>query len=161
MTVVADLFSIGRFRREAPSAMATRTGRGYSVGKGEQAMNETERDLVQLLQEQEREQVNDLPPLPPPERPSIHFTELPEALPGSPIATEWNCYRRIVERLLAEGQEGKWLLIKNEEIIGIWETEEEANEARVQSFLMQPVLMKQVLTWEPKLRIGYNRLCRS
>ena len=74
--------------------------------------------------------------------------------PGSPITTEWNFYRGIVARLLAEGQEGKWVLIKGEQIIGTWGTEEEADRARVERFLLQPVLLKQVLTREPILRGG-------
>jgi hypothetical protein len=94
-------------------------------------------------------------------RPTIPCTELPDSPPGSPIKTEWDFYRRVVGRLVAEGHEGKWLLIKAEEIAGIWDTEAEANEARVQRFAMQPVLMKQVLAREPVLRIGYNRLCPS
>jgi hypothetical protein len=61
--------------------------------------------------------------------------------------------------LLAEGHEGKWLLIK--ELVGIWDTEAQANEVRVAHFALQPVLMKQILAREPILRIGYNRLCRS
>lgn len=91
-------------------------------------------------------------------RPTIHWTELPDERPDTPLATEWNFYRRVVGGLLAEGQEGKWLLVKNEEIIGIWDTEAEANEVRLQRFRMQPVLMKQVLANEPIFRIGYNRL---
>jgi hypothetical protein len=97
----------------------------------------------------------------PPERPTIHHTQLHDSPPDSPIATEWNYYRRIVGRLLSEGHEGQWLLIKKEEIVGIWDTEAEANTVRLERFPMQPVLMKQILASEPILRIGYNRLCRS
>src|SRR5438105_12802389 len=44
-----------------------------------------------------------------PERPTIPSTQLPAAAPDSPLRTEWDFYRRIVGRLLAEGHEGKWL----------------------------------------------------
>ncbi len=94
----------------------------------------------------------------PPERPTIHHTQLPDGPPDSPIATEWNYYGRTIGRLLAEGHEGKWLLIKKEEIVGIWDTEAQADSVRRERFLMQPVLMKQILAREPVLRIGYNRL---
>jgi hypothetical protein len=94
-------------------------------------------------------------------RPTISYTQLPDGPPDSPITTEWNFYRRIVGRLLAEGNEGKWLLIKNEEIVGIWDTEADAHTVRRERFLMQPVLLKQILAREPILRIGYNRLCRG
>lgn len=92
---------------------------------------------------------------------TIPFTQLPDVPAGSPLATEWHHYRRVVGQLLADGQEGKWLLIKNDAIVGIWDSEAEADAVRQDRFLMQPVLMKQILADEPILRIGYNRLCRS
>jgi hypothetical protein len=92
---------------------------------------------------------------------TIPYTELPEGPAGSPIATEWDFYRRTVGRLLAEGHEGRWLLIQKEDIVGLWDTEAEANAVRVARFAHQPVLMKQVLAREPILRIGFNRLCHS
>jgi hypothetical protein len=95
------------------------------------------------------------------EQPTIHYTQLSDGPPDSPIATEWNFYRRMIGQLLAEGHEGKWLLIKGEKIVGIWDTEAEADAVRRERFLMQAVLMKKILTREPILRIGYNRLCRS
>ena len=91
--------------------------------------------------------------------PTVPCTALAEALADSPIATEWNFYRRQVGHLLAEGNQGKWVLIQGERIIGIWDTLEEANEA--QGSLVQPAMLKQVLEREPLLRIGYNRLCPS
>jgi hypothetical protein len=95
----------------------------------------------------------------------IEPTNPPKALPDVPgdsaIVTEWNYYRRMIARLLAEGHEGKWLLIKNEEIVGVWDTEAEANRIRVERFPLQPVLVKQILTREPTLRIGFNHLCSS
>lgn len=39
-------------------------------------------------------------------------------IPGSPIETEWNFYRRQRERLIAEGHEGRHVLIKGEEVLG-------------------------------------------
>jgi hypothetical protein len=111
-------------------------------------------DLVGLLQEQERQQIKGLPALSPGEQPTIHYTELAEPLPDSPIRGEWDVYRREVGRLLAEGHEGRWLLIKHEEIVGIWDTQEEADQIRLQRFLLEPVLLKQILTREPVLRGG-------
>jgi hypothetical protein len=108
-----------------------------------------------------KEPVEEGLPTRPPERPTIHHTQLHDSPLDSPITTEWNFYRRIVGRLLSEGHEGKWLLIKNEDIVGIWDTEAAANTVRLERFSTQPVLMKQILAREPILRIGYNRLCRS
>jgi hypothetical protein len=117
-------------------------------------MAENDRDLARLLQEQERARIKDWVPLPPREPLTIPYTDLPEAIPGSPIAVEWEFYRRIVGRLLEEGNEGKWLLAKGEEIVGIWNTYDEVNRVRLERFLAQPALMKQILSREPVLRVG-------
>jgi hypothetical protein len=111
-------------------------------------------DLIHELQEQERKQLNKMPQLPPRDSARIHYTKLADPIPGSPITAEWEYYRREVGRLLAEGHEGQWVLIKGEQIVGIWNTEEEADRVRIERFLMQPVLLKQILTWEPVLRGG-------
>jgi hypothetical protein len=124
-------------------------------------MPEINEEQLRQLIEQERQFARDPPPLPPCQLRTIHYTELPVAPPDSQIATEWNFYRRQVGRLLAGGHDGKWVLIKGEHIIGLWNTEEEANRVRIERFLMQPVMMKQILEREPLLRIGYNRLCHS
>ena len=127
-------------------------------------MNDEKLDLIERLQQAERLRLCQNPPrpLPPRERPTIHWTDLPEDASGGPLATEWNVYRKQVGRLLAEGHEGRWVLIKGEEIIGIWDTENEADQVRLQRFLMQPVLFQQIREREPILRGGgYHRPWRS
>lgn len=123
-------------------------------------MTEADRELSDRLLRAERESLlaNPLAAPRPGERPAIHFSELPEPAPGSPLTTEWNFYRREVGRLLAEGHEGHWVLIKGAEIVGIWEAEEDANRVRIERFSTQPVLMHCVRTHEPVLRGGgYDR----
>jgi hypothetical protein len=122
-------------------------------------MPELRQELIQELVEQESLLVKHPAPRPQPEPPTIHYTQLAEAPPDSPIAAEWNFYCREVGRLLAEGHEGKWLLIKGEQIVGIFDSHEEACEK--QGTLIQPVMIKQVLKREPVLRIGYIPPCRS
>jgi hypothetical protein len=108
-------------------------------------MNENEPNLVKKLH---REAVG---------QPTIHYTELPADAPGSPLAAEWDLYRREVGRLLAQGHEDKWVLIKGEEIIGIFDTWDAARDEGLKRYLLQPMLVKQVLTREPILRVrGYN-----
>jgi hypothetical protein len=85
------------------------------------------------------------------ERPTIHDGE--PAPPGSLFCAERECYRREVGRLLAEGHEGKWVLVKGEAILGPFDTEEEALGVRAERFFGQPVLVQQILTREPVLRI--------
>jgi hypothetical protein len=101
------------------------------------------------------------PPQPPKQWPTIHHSELPEVLPGSPFATEWSFYCGIVGDLLAEGQEGKWLLIKGREVVGIWSTEAKVSAVRLQQGGTQSMLMKQVLDREPMLRTEHIRLCHN
>jgi hypothetical protein len=75
-------------------------------------MNDENPDPVERLYQEERERVRNEPPPPTPQTPTIHYTELPEDTSEGPIAREWNFYRREVGRLLAEGHEGRWVLIK-------------------------------------------------
>ena len=117
-------------------------------------MTENICDLVQCLQAQERDRLGEFPPRPTREQSTFPYTALADALPGSPIAVEWNFYRRVVGRLLAEGHEGQWVLIKGEEIIGVWDRAEDADRVRLERYPMQPVLMKSVLAREPVLRGG-------
>jgi hypothetical protein len=115
-------------------------------------MKDEELELVERLYREESERMRKEPPLPPPQQQTIHYTELPEDTPDSPITREWNLYRREVGRLLAQGHEGKWVLIKGEEIIGIWESRDQAKAVALERYFMQPVLIRQVLTREPVLR---------
>jgi hypothetical protein len=99
--------------------------------------------------------------LPPVEPPTIHYTELPEAKPDSPLYREWEVYRREAARLLAEGNAGRHVLIKGAQIIGIWDTHNEAAAAGYQRFLGQPFLVHQIQESERVLRCVTERLCRN
>src|SRR5438270_39537 len=80
--------------------------------------------------------------------PTIHYTELPPPGPNDPLELEWNTYRREVARLLAEGQEGRHVLIKGEEIVGIYDTRDHALEVAYQRFLDEPFFVHQIQTRE-------------
>jgi len=58
-----------------------------------------------------------------------------------------------VGRLIAEGHEGKWVLIQGETILGLFDTEDEALDVRAQRFFRQPVLVQRILRREPVLLI--------
>jgi hypothetical protein len=115
-------------------------------------MKDAEREFLEWLREKELQQWQHEPPPPVSQPRTIHYTELPEDTSQRPCATEWNFYRREVGRLLAQGHEGKWVLIKGEEIIGIWDSQEEAEAMALERYLMQHVLIRQVLSREPLLR---------
>jgi hypothetical protein len=125
-------------------------------------MKDDELERLERLHLEEALRIGKQPPVPPLPRPTIHYTELPEDTSNQPSAKEWNFYRREVGRLLAEGHEGRWVLIKCEAIIGIWDSRDEAKAVALERYLMQPVLIHEVLTREPVLRgPTYFRLCRS
>ncbi len=70
--------------------------------------------------------------------------------------------RRVVRALLAEGHEGKWVLVKGDAIIGIFDTEDDARAIALQKYLMQPCLIHQVRSREPLVRMSMRFWgCRS
>src|SRR6478672_78125 len=99
-------------------------------------MSAHEEDLVIRLHREEAERMRreGVPSLLPAEAPTIPYTELPESQPDSPLAREWNFYRREVGRLLNEGLEGRWVLIKGEDLIGIWDRQADADAVRLERF---------------------------
>jgi hypothetical protein len=115
-------------------------------------MKEEELQRIEQQYRQESKPARRTQPPPSSQQPTIHYTELAEDTSEGRIAREWNFYRGQIGRLLAEGHEGKWVLIKGEEVVGIWDTEEKANQVRVQRFLKEDVLIHQILTCEPVLR---------
>jgi hypothetical protein len=94
--------------------------------------------------------------------PTIHYTELPEGLPESPICHEWNLYRQKVGTLIQEGHEGKFVLIKGTSVRGIFASMDEAQAVAARQFPKQSCLIKQVLTREPLIRMSQRFWqCRS
>ena len=124
-------------------------------------MNEDGHDLVVRIHREAWERYRQQPPPPPSPPPTIHYSELPPSKPGEALAEEWETYRREVGRLLAEGNEGRFILIKGGQIIGIWDTRAEAFAAADQRFPLQPILVHQIQERERIYRIGFNRVCLS
>lgn len=92
---------------------------------------------------------------------TIHYTDLPPANSDQPFYREWNTYLREIGRLLREGHEGRFVLIKAEAIVSLFATEEAAREAGLRLFLLEPFLVQQVREREPLLRVrGMNMPCR-
>jgi hypothetical protein len=130
----------------------------------EQIMDDQTLALVKAVHQKEIERLraSGEMPLPRPEPTTVPYTELPEAKPGSLFFHEWNTYRREVGRLLAEGHEGKWLVIKGEVILGIYDTMQQADSAGLamvlENKIEKPFALRQVLAREPILKLrGYNR----
>ncbi|MBM4067918.1 MAG: hypothetical protein FJ271_03100 [Planctomycetes bacterium] len=93
---------------------------------------------------------------------TIPWTELPPSRPESPVAREWETYRREVGRLLAEGEEGRFALIHGDDIVGIFDTWEEAEQAGLERYLLQAHMVRPILSREPVLRgPRFFRRCQS
>jgi hypothetical protein len=87
----------------------------------------------------------------------VHYTELPEATTGQPLAEEWNTYRREVGRWLGEGQEGRHVLIKGQDIVGFFDTFELAYQAGLKQFAEQGFFVHSIRAEEPYVRVrGMN-----
>src|SRR5690349_8466697 len=99
---------------------------GIVRAQGGRTMTEDGHDLVARLHQEAWERYRQQPPPPPREPPTIYYTELPASQAGWVLAEEWETYRREVGRLLAEGNEGRYIVIKGQQIIGIWDQREDA-----------------------------------
>jgi hypothetical protein len=125
-------------------------------------MNETDDDLIVRRHREEIERMRREGPLPPPaEAPGIPYTSLPQASPDSPLFAEWDTYRREVGRLLAEGNEGRFVLVKGQQIVGLYAGEGEALDHGYRMFPCQAFLVHQLRKREPLLPCVSVRLCRS
>jgi hypothetical protein len=94
-------------------------------------------------------------PFTPGQRPTIHYTQLPDMKEGSVLLPEWNFYRREVARLLAEGYAGKFIVVKGETIIGPYETYDEASLAAHTRYPLQPFMIQEVLEYSPVYRVPW------
>jgi len=91
---------------------------------------------------------------------TISHTDLPAGQPGDLLSQEWETYRHEVARLLAEGQEGEFVLIKGQQIVAVCGTWEAAREAGLRLYLLEPLLVRQIFAAEPVLRLrGYSLRC--
>ena len=122
-------------------------------------MKDEGKSLVRQLAEQERERLQHQAPtsLPAQEQAGIHYTQLPEDNTEKPLAREWNVYRREIGRLLAEGHEGRYVLIQGETVLGLFDTWDSARAAGLKRFLREPFFVHPVRATEPYLRLpGIN-----
>jgi hypothetical protein len=85
----------------------------------------------------------------------IHYTEVGELPRDSEIYQESQTYRRELPRLLAEGHESKFALIKGDEIIGIFVDEREAMRVGYERYLLQPFMVQPIREWEPLIRLPW------
>ena len=68
------------------------------------------------------------------------------------LEAELKTYEQEREHLL-DSEEGKFVLIKDETIVGLFDTWDEARQAGLQRYLLKPFLVHQVQRREPVLRL--------
>ena len=78
----------------------------------------------------------------------IPYTQVKPLPEDHELYREDQTFRRELPRLLAEGKELKFVLIKGDEIIGIYETMNEGILVGREKFGMQPFMVKLILGWE-------------
>jgi len=92
----------------------------------------------------------------------IHYSELGPLEPGDVFFEEWNTYLQEVGRLLADGQAGRFMLIKGKQLLGVFESWDAARTAGWQRFVREPFFVHEVRETEPHLRIrGVDWPCPS
>ncbi len=85
----------------------------------------------------------------------IHYSELKPFPDAGPLTEEWDTYRREVGRLIAEGHEGKFVLIHGNEILGFFDNEAQAFAEGYRRFLLakKAFFVHQIQTYERLIRI--------
>ena len=78
-------------------------------------MDDQHRALAKAIHQEEIDQLwqTGQLPLQPPDPATVHYTELPMFPSDNMFFHEWQTYRRKVGNLIADGLEGKWVVIKD------------------------------------------------
>jgi hypothetical protein len=67
-----------------------------------------------------------------------------------PLETEAETYRREVEHLLAEGQAGRYALIKGDEVVSVWDTQRDALQAGRDNFGLADIAVVKIDKRDPE-----------
>jgi hypothetical protein len=120
-------------------------------------MTDNPESLVARLHREEIERRRGTP-APPPELPAI---DLPEESADPALAAEWRLFRQEVARLLAEGQRGRFALVKAGHALTVWDTLADAARAGRLLFGTEPCLVQEIQPSLRPLRVGDNGPCRD
>lgn len=94
----------------------------------------------------------------PPFARTIHYTQIADLPPTSPLHAELIAYREVMPKLLAAGLEGRWVLIHQGQVHGDFATFAEAIDTGLARFGYIAFLVKRVLEWEPLYRTPLSRV---
>jgi hypothetical protein len=93
----------------------------------------------------------------------FHLTatqELPDLPADDPLAREWKAFKHEVVRLLAEGYEGRFALVKCDAVHSLWDTRADAMQAGWLLFGQTTFLVQEIEATVRPLRSGYSRKCQ-
>ncbi len=95
-------------------------------------------------------------------RSTIHYSEGANLPADSPIFRESQTFRRELPRLLAEGHEGQFALVKGDDIIGLFSSLEEGARVGYEKYLSEPFLVQPIREREELIRLPwYCWPCRT
>src|SRR5690242_3460705 len=90
----------------------------------------------------------------------VRYIQTPSSKPPRAqdiLAVELDTYQREFPRLLTEGQEGRWILIKGSEVISTWDTFNDAVQVGYDRFGHTPFLVQQVRAQQPTAQQPWQR----
>jgi hypothetical protein len=87
--------------------------------------------------------------------------DLPDLPEDDPLHCEWKAYKREVGRLLAEGQTGRFALVKGDAVVSVWDTRSDATQAGRERFGRDMFMVQEIQPVVRPLRFGYRRICRD
>jgi hypothetical protein len=83
--------------------------------------------------------------------------DMPDLPEGHELAAEWKAYKREVVRLLTEGRQGRFALLKGDAVHSIWDTRGDAMQAGRRFFGLVPMLVQEIQPFVRPLRLSYSR----
>ena len=93
--------------------------------------------------------------MPPPARRTLHYTELPDLPPDSPLHREWAYFRRQLPSWLAEGRAGQFALVKGDILVGFYPSFEDGLQASYERVGIVPFLLHEIRSEEPLLLLPW------
>jgi hypothetical protein len=120
------------------------------------------RELIERLHREEVERIRQAGEAPPGPRPRPRQIEgLPDAEPDDPVAPEWDLFRQEVERLIAQGDKGRFAVVKVGHPITVWDTLRDALHAARLLHGQQMCLVQEIQRYLPPLRLEGDRSWRD
>ena len=87
--------------------------------------------------------------------------QLPDPPAGSPFEAEWKTFKREIYRLMCAGNQGRFALVKGDQVVSVWDTMKDAIQAGRERFGSEPIFVQEVQLYVKPLKSGYSRLCQS